>query len=105
MGIGDGLASLAAFEERINHLTDDRAGTDDRYLHYDVVKALRAKTRQAGHLRAALDLEHANGVRFLQGGVNQWIIGRQVREIDLLATVSADNFNRFFQNRHHAEAK
>ena len=47
-------------------LPDDRARADDRHLDHEVVEALGLHARQRGHLRAALDLEHADGVGLLQ---------------------------------------
>ena len=80
MRVLDGRASLASLDVRIHHFADDGAGANERHLHDDVVKAFGMQARQAGHLRAAFDLEHADGVGLLQGGVDSGIVGRQVRE-------------------------
>ena len=46
----------------MDHVALDRAGADDRHLDDEVVEILRAKARQHGHLRAALDLEDAERI-------------------------------------------
>ena len=78
------LAALAPAQIGIQHLTDNRSGPDDGDLHHDVVKALGPEARQAGHLRAAFHLEQPDGVGFLERGVDQRVVLRQVREINLL---------------------
>ncbi len=61
--VDDRLAPLPPVEVRVHHLADDRAGADDRHLDDEVVEARRAHARQRRHLRPALDLEDADGVR------------------------------------------
>src|SRR5262249_11708803 len=100
-----GLAALPAFQIWMNHISDDRARAAERYLYNDVVKALGAHAGQTGHLRAASDLEHSNGIRFLQRGIDIAVAGRQVSKIDVLAIMIADEFQRIFKNRHHAKAE
>ncbi len=60
--VADGLGCAAALEVRMHHAALDRAGAHDRDLDDQVVKAARLKARQHAHLRARLDLEHADGV-------------------------------------------
>ena len=48
----------------------DRPGPHQRDLHHEVVEALRPRAQQHLHLRARLDLEHADGVRGLDLGVH-----------------------------------
>src|SRR5512132_3416537 len=50
---------------RMDRLALDRARTDERDLDRQVVEVLRKRAEQALHLRAALDLEVADGVRVL----------------------------------------
>src|SRR5579859_3449274 len=99
------FASLAAFQIRMNHFANDRPGPNDRDLHHNVVKAFWSQTRQAGHLRAAFDLKHAHGVRFLQSIVNSRIIRRQTAEVNFPAIIFANDFQRIFQYSHHAQAE
>ena len=75
--------ALPAIQIRVHHFADDRARADDRHLHHDVVKLHRLHARQAGHLRAAFHLEHADGVGLLQRAVDRRIVLRQVRDIAL----------------------
>ena len=99
------FAALAPLNKRIDHLPDNRPRANNRHLHHDVIETLRAQARQAGHLRAALDLEHADGVGFLQSGINLRIIRRQMGKLDFVAIMIANQFNRILQHGHHPEAK
>ena len=84
----------------MHHFPDDGAGPDDRHLHHDVVKAHRLHARQAGHLRAAFHLEHADRVGLLQRREDGGVVGRKLREIHFGAQLEA-----LFEHRHHAEAE
>ena len=89
----------------MHHLPDDRPRPDERHLDHQVVEALRLHARQGRHLRARLDLEHADGVGALDHRVGLWIVRRQVRQIDLDALVRLHQRHRVRQNRHHAQAQ
>ena len=91
--------------EWIHHLADDGAGADDGDLHHDVVETLGAQARKARHLRAAFDLEHADGVGLLQGGIDLRIVGGKMRQVDFFVIVVADEFDGIFEHGHHAEAE
>ena len=84
----------------MHHFPDDRAGADDRHLHHDVVKANRLQTRQAGHLRAAFHLEHADRIGLLQRLEDGLVVGRKLREIHFGAQLET-----LFEHRHHAETE
>ncbi len=103
--VGHRLTSLAALEKRVHHFADDRPRPDDRHLDHDVVKLRRTQARQARHLRAALDLEHADRVRLLERGVHLGIVGGQVREVHLFFVVIANELDGIFQYGHHAQAE
>ena len=60
--IGDRLFLRAPAQIRMHHVALDRPGTDDRDLDHEVVELLRLQPRQHRHLRARLDLEHADRV-------------------------------------------
>ena len=89
----------------MHHFADDRAGPDDGHLHHDVVKRARLHARQAGHLRAAFHLKHADGVGLLQGGENGGIVLRQMRQVHWLAVGFGNQLEAVFQHGHHAEAQ
>ena len=61
---------LTVLDVRMHGLALDRAGTDERHLHGQVVEVLGACLQKALHLRAALDLEDADRVRLLDLGVD-----------------------------------
>jgi hypothetical protein len=68
------LPALPPVQVRVHHLAHYGTGPNDGHLHHDVVKTARHHARQRGHLRAALHLEHADGVGLLQGFENRGIV-------------------------------
>ncbi len=54
------LGAVAAAQIGMHHVALDGAGPHDRDLDDEVVEFLRLEARQHGHLRPALDLEHAD---------------------------------------------
>ena len=78
MRIDHRLPSLPPHEIRIHHLPDDRPWANDRDLYHNVVEVRGMQAGQARHLRAALDLEHADGVGLLQRAIHGGIVRRQV---------------------------
>ncbi len=78
--IVDRLLAAPPAQVRMHHLALDRAGTDDRDLDGKVVIALRPEPRQHRHLRARLDLEHADRVGAADHLVDGRILGRDVRQ-------------------------
>ena len=97
--------SLTPIEKWFDHPADDRARTDDRHLHDDVVKLRRRIAGQRRHLRAALDLEHAHRVGLVEHLVDAFVVLRQMSEIDIDAFIRADERDHFFDRREHAEAE
>src|SRR6266404_1197439 len=87
MRIGDLLSALPPLEKWIDHIPHNRPRPYDRHLHHDVVKFLRLKPRQARHLRAALDLEHSHCVGFLQRGIYEGVVLREMRQIHFFVFV------------------
>ena len=87
----------------MDHVADDRPGTDDRHLDHDVVKIRRPQSRQTRHLRATFNLKHADRVGVLQCLVNCRVILRQVGQIDFFTIRVANQLDRIFQHRHHAQ--
>ena len=61
----------------MHHLPDDRPRPDDRHLHDEVVEHHRLQPRQRRHLRARLDLEHADRV-----GLAEHLVDRRVSAAD-----------------------
>ena len=99
------LESLAALQIGIHHFPDDGSGANNRDLHDDIVETFGVQARQAGHLRAAFDLKHADRVRLLQRGIDGGIVRRQMAEIDFFAIVLANDLQRIFQHGHHSQAE
>src|SRR6185312_10461418 len=105
MRVGDVFASQAAFEKWIDHLPDDWAGTNDGDLHDEVVEAYGSQAWQARHLRAALDLEHANGVGLLQYGVHAGVVCGKLGQVDIFTMLIMNYGDSVFEHGHHAEAQ
>ena len=55
------------------------------------------------HLRAALHLEHADGVGALQRVIDRRIVLRQIAPDRLLLVMHADQIERILQHRHHSQ--
>ncbi len=89
----------------MQHLSDNRTRPNNRHLHHDVVKLCGAQAGQKRHLRAALHLEHADGVGLLQRGVDLRVARRQMRQVDFFAVVIANQPDGFLHHRHHAESE
>ena len=87
----------------MDHVSDNRSRPDNRNLNNNVVKALWPHPWQTRHLGAALDLEHADGIGLLQRGINVGITRGKVSEIDFIAIVIANQFQRILENGHHSE--
>ena len=102
--VGDRFPALAAAHIRMHHFSDDGAGADDGDLDDEVVEAVGAVARERGHLRAAFDLEHADGVGALEDFVDFGIFG-EVGEVDGVAVVLGDEGEAIFEDGHHAEAE
>ena len=82
----------------------DGPGADERDLHHEVVEALGPQPRQRGHLRAALHLEHADGVGRAQQRVHLGLL-RDGGEVDVDAFVLAHEVDGEVQHREHAQAE
>ena len=85
MGVDDRFLALAALQIRMHHLTDDRPRPDDGDLDDEIVEARRLEARQRRHLRPRLHLEDADRVGLLQHAVDGRIVGRETRQIQILA--------------------
>ncbi len=91
----------------MHHVALDRAGPHDRHLDDEIVEAGRLQPRQHRHLRAALDLEHADRVRAREHLIDGRILGRHAGERQRAAFVSAvvriDEVERLADAGEHAE--
>ena len=61
-GIMDLIGPIAPAQIGMHHVALDRPRPHDRDLDDEIVEALRLEARQHRHLRAALDLEHADRI-------------------------------------------
>ena len=104
MEIRDFFAPGSSRQIRMHHVALNRSRPNDRDFDDNIVKTFRLHPRQRRHLRAALDLKHANRVGVLHHLVGGWIVFRNVREIERTTTF-ATKFKRILHHRHHAESK
>ena len=72
----DSLVAAAAAQIGVDHVALDGAGADDRDLDDEIVEFARLQSRQHVHLRAALDLEHADRIGLAQHVVDGGIVAR-----------------------------
>src|SRR3546814_11147725 len=83
LGIFGLLLAFAATEIGMDHVSLDRAGTDDRHLDHQIVEPRRFDPRQHGPLRAALNLEDAERVRLLDHRIDRRVVLLQAGHADL----------------------
>ena len=80
---------LAPLDVGVDGAALDRPGSHDRHLDRDVLEVLGARAQQRLHLRAALDLEDADGLSVLDRVVGRGILVRDAAEVDPLPRVLA----------------
>ena len=89
---------------RMHHVALDRAGAHDRHFDDEIVEFARLQARQHVHLRAALDLEHAE--RFTRGTACRRPACRPAvdgRQFPALAFVIVDQVKAFADAGQHAQ--
>ena len=94
---------LPALDVRMHRLALDRPRTDECDLDRDVVEVLRPRAQDRLHLRAALDLEAADGVGALDLREDVRIVERHAREVDLLVARARDEVDAFLDGGEHPE--
>ena len=97
--IDDRIDSLPPPQVRMHHAALDRPRAHDRHFDHQVVVIRRFQPRQHRHLRARLDLEHADGV-----GVLDHLVDRRILDRDVLHPHAAE-VERAADRREHAERK
>ena len=102
--ICDRLFAGAPSQIRMNHVALDRPRPNDRDFNHHIVKAFRFHSGQRGHLRAALDLEHADGVGMLHDLECFLVIFRDVSQIERTSAFTA-KLECILHHRHHPEAQ
>ncbi len=98
--VGDRLLPRAPAQVGVDRVALDRAGADDRHLDDEVLEALGAGLGERLHLRAALDLEHADRVRRADGAEDLGVVVGECVEVDPLSRVALDPVEAL---GHHAQ--
>ena len=78
-------------------------GPHDGHLHHQVVVLARPQPGQHAHLRARLDLEHADGVGVADHVVGRIVARRNVLQPQRRAATLAGQLQRAAQRRQHAQ--
>src|SRR3546814_11634022 len=81
----------------------DRTRTNKGDVDDEVVELALLQSRQHGHLRAALDLEHANGIGATQHIVDGGVLLRHRGQSEFAAVVPLDELEALAQASEHAE--
>ena len=97
------LQTLSPFQIRVHHVALDRSGADDGDLYDEVVEFARFQARQHVHLRAAFDLENAEGVAPAQHVVNGPVILRHGGQRPLLAAMRLQQIESLADAGQHPE--
>ena len=92
------LLALPPPQVWVHHIPLDRPRPDNRHLDHQIIEGAGAEPWQHVHLRPALDLEHADGVRLAQHVVDLRIIRRDLRQIR-----DADQVKRLANAGQHAQ--
>ena len=101
--IADRFLALPPVQIWMHHAALDRSGSHDRYLDHQVVEAARPQARQHAHLRAALDLEHADGVGLADHVVGGLVLGRDVLHREGMTLALADEVEALADGGEHAQ--
>ena len=88
----------------MHHVTLNRAGPNDGDFNDDIIKTFRLHARQRGHLRAALDLENADGIGVTHHVERLGVIFGDMCEIECATTLPAE-LEGILHDRHHAQTK
>ena len=94
---------LAVVDERVHRAALDRAGPDERDLDRQVLEVLGPGAQERLHLRAALDLEDADGVRALDLRVDGLVLQRDPRQVDRLVMLARDLLDAVLDRREHPQ--
>ena len=105
LGIFGLLLAFAAAKIGMDHVTLDRPGPHDRDLDHQIVEALRLDPRQHRHLRAALDLEDAQGVGLLDHAIDRRVIVLQIGHADRNSLMLVEQTEGAVHAAEHAEAE
>ena len=95
--------SLTPLDVGVDRAALDRPGPHQRHLNGQVVQVLRERPGQHLHLRPALDLEHARGLRPLDRAPHLFVIERHPREIDPLPARARDLIHAPLDRREHPQ--
>eukprot|EP01133_Synstelium_polycarpum_P022392 gene22391-biopygen18867 len=94
---------LAPLQIRMHHAALDGTGTHQRHFDDEVVELARAQPGQHAHLRARLDLEHADGVGLAHHVVGGGVFAGNVLHAELFAAPRTDQFQGAAQGRQHPQ--
>ncbi len=80
-GVAHRLQPVLALQVGVDHVVLKWSRPDDRHLDHEVTEPLRPQPRQHVHLRAALDLEHAEVAGPAQHGIGSRAVARQAGQV------------------------
>ena len=89
----------------MDHVALDGPGAHDGHLHDEVVELPWPHPGQHGHLRAALDLEHAQRVGAPDHGKGRRVLGRDGGEVEPRALVRGQQVQAAAQARQHPQGQ
>ena len=95
---------LATSHIWVHHLAHDRPWPNDGNLNNYVVELRRMVSGKRSHLRAALDLKHADSIGTLQHSVDV-VIFRQLGQIHSVSVVLRNQLETILENSHHAQTE
>ena len=97
------FGACARVQIRMHHAALDRSGANDRDLDHEVVEAPGFQARQHRHLRAGLDLEHADRIGLRQHPIDRRHLARNVGQREAPVAPARDQFEAAPERRQHAQ--
>ena len=105
MWIDDLFFALPSSQIRVHHVALNGTRAYDRHFDHQVVERARAKSRQHSHLRAALDLKHADRVASRHHVVRSFVFRGNGCNFERLPLVLAQQIKRMVNAGECAEAQ
>ena len=101
--VANSLSPTATVEVGMHHLALNRTWSHDRDLYHEVVVTTRFKPRQHTHLRARLDLKHADSVGGAHHVVNRGVFGGNILDRERLVAVVTHEVEALAYRTQHAQ--
>ena len=97
------LFAATAVQERMHHISLNRARSHNCYLNHQIIITARLQARQHTHLGPRLDLEYTDGICLTHHVVNFRVFRRDLLHGESFFTVAAYQAQTFLHRGQHAQ--